>query len=262
MKTLDIFRTIMLKMNGISKPFHKFLAHLLLVFLSGKGRNNFLNMARWAEICEKTFRRNFQKSFDFTRFNQYLVDIFYPDENFIAAMDCSYIRKSGKKTFGLAKFWSGCSQKALKGLEISTIALIGIRHKVCFSLCTEQTPADVETENRLDFYLHQLEKCGDFLLEKTRYLVADGFYAKDRFLEKAGGLGFFVITKLRTDADMKYIYTGEQKNRGRKRIAADKIVWGDTEDIEKNFVFEGLTPEGCKMYSRVAWAVRWKKKLK
>jgi len=259
MKTLDIFRTIMLKMEGISKPLYKFLIHLLLVFLSGKGRHNFSNMARWAAIGEKTFRRNFLKSFDFRLFNQHLIEIFHPKASFIVAMDCSFIRKSGKKRYGLAKFWSGCAQKALKGLEISTLALIAEESKVCFSLSTEQTPANLETENRLDFYLHQLEKCRDFLLKKTKYLVVDGFYAKDKFLKKANELGFFVISKLRTDANMKYIYTGEQKKKGRKRRTLGKIIWENTEAIEKNFVFEGLTLEGDKMYSSVVWSVQWKK---
>ncbi len=33
MKTLGIFAAIMVKMSNISKPFHKFLAHLALVFV-------------------------------------------------------------------------------------------------------------------------------------------------------------------------------------------------------------------------------------
>jgi len=58
---------------------------------------------------------------------------------------------------------------------------------------------------------------------------------------------------------MKYIYTGEQKKKGRKRRTLGKIIWENTEAIEKNFVFEGLTLEGDKMYSSVVWSVQWKK---
>ena len=262
MKTLDIFSAIMVKMEGISKPFHKFLFHLVHVFLSGRGRSNFSNMARWADICEKTFRRNFRKTFAFKQFNQYLIDIFYPREAFMVSMDCSYIKKSGSKSYGLDKFWSGCAQKALRGLEISVLALIGLDSKVCFSLSTEQTPSDLEEENRLDFYIRQLKDCATFLLQKTKYLVADGFYAKDKFLEAAGVLGFFVITKLRKDANMQYIYAGEQKSRGRKRKYDGKVRWADTAEIEKRFVYEGLLPEGHKICSQILWSVQWKKEVK
>ena len=112
MKTLAIFSTILEKMDSISKPFSKFLHTILVSFLSSKGRNNFLNLSRWANISVRTISRNFRKSFDFSKFNGLLVDIFYPSEAFIIAIDCSYIAKSGKNSYGLAKFWSGCEQDA------------------------------------------------------------------------------------------------------------------------------------------------------
>ena len=259
MKTLIIFSTILEKMNNISKPFSKFLYSLLVAFLSGKGRNNFLHLSRWANISAKTLSRNFRKSFDFSKFNSLLVDIFYPNQAFIIAIDCSYIAKSGKNSYGLGKFWSGCLQKAVKGLEISVIALVGINNKVCFSCSVQQSPANLENENRIDFYLRQLSENSIYLLKKSKYVVVDGFYAKEKFLDKTALLGFFVITKLRNDANVQYIYTGEQKSRGRKRTNGGKVNWND---IENTFVFEGVTEQGDKMYSQVLWSVQWKRQIK
>lgn len=262
MKTIDIFRTIMLKKGGISKPFFKFLTQLLWVFLFGKGRNNFLNMARWSAMGEKTFRRNYQKTFDFIGFNQLFLDTYYPDENFIIVLDGSYIRKSGKKSYGLAKFWSGCSQKALPGLEISVLGLVGLDSKVCFSLDTSQTPADLGVENRVDFYCQQLARNQTYLLKKSKHLVADGFYAKDKFLQETQKLGLEVISKLRVDANLRYLYTGAQKKRGRKKVLGNKINWKNAEEIAQNFVYEGTTAEGDKMYSQMVWSGQWKRKIK
>jgi Transposase DDE domain len=259
MKTLVIFSTILAKMGKTSKPFSKFLGVLVSVLLSGKGRNNFLNLSRWASICARTFSRNFRKSFDFSKFNGFLIDFFCPKETFIIAIDCSYIAKSGKNSYGLGKFWSGCLQKAVKGLEISVVALVSIESKVCFSVSTWQTPAHLENENRMDFYLRQLSENSIYLLKKTKYVVADGFYAKEKFLDKTTQLGFFVITKLRADANMTYIYTGEQKSRGRKRTNGGKVNW---KEIENTFVYEGKTTEGDKMYSQVIWSMQWKRKIK
>jgi hypothetical protein len=262
MKTLAIFEAIIVKMPRISKHFRTFLSHLILVFLSGKGRNNFLNMSRWSALHEKTFRRNYVKTFDFKAFNQCLIDLFYPNEPFIAALDCSFINKSGKHSYGLGKFWSGTAQKALKGLEISMIALVGLSSKVCFSFCTEQTPSELTDENRIDFYLRQLKGCATHLLKKTKYLVADGFYAKERFMEGVLEAGFQLITKLRKDADMRYVYEGEQKGRGRKRKQDGKVKWNDFGEIEKRFMLEGTTAQGDTVYSQILWSVKWKKKVK
>jgi hypothetical protein len=48
-------------------------------------------------------------------------------------------------------------------------------------------------------------------------LLCDGFYAKEKTLAKASDIGLSVITKLRCDAGMKWLYVGEQKSKGRKR---------------------------------------------
>lgn len=90
MKTLEILQTIMQKMPGISQPFSKFSEGLVTVLLSGKGRYTFLNMARWSAMCERTFRRNYQKAFDFQGFNQWLIDSFLPGQTWIAVSDCSH----------------------------------------------------------------------------------------------------------------------------------------------------------------------------
>lgn len=214
MKATAIFATILAHISGISKPFSKFLNHLVITLLSYKGKNNFLNLSRWSNLHEKTFRRNYKKSCDFLKINTCLIDKFHPNEVFVAAIDCSYISKSGTKTYGLGKFWSGCAQKALKGLEISVISLVNIKNKQCFSISTEQVPSIKTEENRLDFYLTQLERCSDFLTSKAKFLVADGFYAKNKFWTKTEELGLSLITKLRNDANMTYIYEGEQKKMG------------------------------------------------
>ncbi len=113
-------------MPDISQPFRKFLINLVKVSLSGRGRCDFMNMSRWSQMCERTFRRNYTKAFDFKEFNELLIDLFLGGQTWIAVRDCGYIPKSGKKSYGLDKYWSGCSQKALKGLEVSALALVSV----------------------------------------------------------------------------------------------------------------------------------------
>jgi Transposase DDE domain len=258
----SIFDAIIVKMETTPKPFRKFLFFLVRAFLSVKGRCNFQNLSRWCLLNEKTFRRNFLKPFNFSLFNQNLIDTFHPNEPFIAAIDCSYVPKSGKKTYGIGKFWSGVHQKSLKGLEISVLSLVSLTNKLCFSLSTVQTPADLNEESRITYYLRQIDALRNYLLNKTKYIVADGFYAKDKFLSQLDEWGFFTITKLRKDADMQYIYTGVQKSKGRKRTNGGKIKWNDVKNIETEFVFEGLTSDGDKIYSQVVKSLKWKRTIK
>lgn len=45
----------------------------------------------------------------------------------IAAVAPSFLYKSGKKTYGVSKFWSGAAGKALKGLEAGRLCFVDVR---------------------------------------------------------------------------------------------------------------------------------------
>ena len=84
-----------------------------------QGRHNFENWSRYGDWDESTFRRRFSRYFDWLKFNQSMMLLGGLGQNgapVIAAIDCSFVPKSGKATFGLDKFWSGCMQKTKKGL--------------------------------------------------------------------------------------------------------------------------------------------------
>jgi hypothetical protein len=260
MKTLDIFSTIIAKMKGITWYEKQFFLKLLQTLYSIKGKINFANLARWSGWNEKTFRRNFSKKFDFLLFNQLLIDIFYPNEEFICVSDCSYIRKSGTKTFGLGKFWSGCQERALKGLEVSALCLINLNLSTHIVLSIQQTLPNMEEENRLGFYLKQLEMCVAYLLKKTKYWVVDGYYAKGQMWKKVKDLGLYAITKLRQDANLHYLYEGEQKKRGRPRVYGEKVKWKELDKTK--WKKEASTEEGYQVYSQILYSSQWKCRIK
>lgn len=260
MKIIEIFDTIIGKMQGISYPFAKFLKEILLVFLFAKGKHTFTNLARYSSYEEKTFRRNYEKRLDLSQFTQVLLENYGQDEKFIACSDASFIPKSGKETHGLAKFWSGTAQKAEKGLEISVLSLIGLEKGLNLCLSVEQTPADLSGESRLDFYLAQIEQNLPYLKDKISYWLGDGFYAKDKMWKKMEIWGLSAITKLRFDAALYEIYEGEQKKRGRKRVKGEKISWKSS--LSEAWKSEGRTEKGHFVYSRVLYSAGWKRKLK
>jgi len=64
----------------------------------------------------------------------------------IGGMDCTFIPKSGKATYGLDGFYNGSANRTQKGLEISVIALIDVEAHRGYSLSVKQTPAQLATD--------------------------------------------------------------------------------------------------------------------
>jgi len=182
----------------------------------------------------------------------------------IAAFDCSYIPKAGSKTFGIDRFWSGCMSRAVKGLELSLVCLIDVKAKRAWALDATQTPSGLSkkekdtSKTRIDFYLEQLTKCMDKLLN-VRYFVADGYYAKTKVFNFVSAQNKHLITKLRTNANLRYLFEGEQKQgRGRPRTYAEKI---DFNNIEK-WKYEGNLQDHIEVHSIIANSPRFSMNLK
>ena len=103
---------------------------------------NFTNLSRYSYLSEKTYRRHFLKSFNFPQFNQYFLEsALNPEHTVIAVIDCSFLRKSGKKTDGKAYFYNGVAGKSEHGLEISVISIVEIETRLSYSLSVQQTPS-------------------------------------------------------------------------------------------------------------------------
>jgi len=231
-KTLS---TIFAKITLINKWQQSFLLELFEVIFCIQGRVNYSNLARYSSYNECTFRRNFEKFFDWVGIN--LSIMFLSGLRFsnpvIAVMDCSFISKSGKKTYGLDKFYSGCAGRSLKGLEISLLSLIDVVKQKAWALDVVQTPpkllvkeGDANEYSRIDFYLEQILDLAPKLKAVT-YFVADGFYAKVKVFKTLLTLEKHLITKLRSDANLRYLFKGKhpKSKRGPKNKYDGKVNW-------------------------------------
>jgi len=116
----------MSKISVKGKLYEDFFVHIAILFLSLRGKYNFLNMARYGTKVESTYRTRFQKSHNIEDFNLELIKQYF-SEDVIWAFDPSYLSKSGKKSHGVGKFWSGCVGAMKWGQEIGCIAAIGLR---------------------------------------------------------------------------------------------------------------------------------------
>jgi len=186
-KTLD---TIFARFDGMNKRRRDFLTELFEIIPCVRGRLNFINMSRYSKYNESTFRRNFSQFFDWLKFNYLILQFVFltESETVIGAIDCSYVSKSGKHTYGLDKFWSGVANRTKPGLEVSLVSLIEVEQQRAWSLDVRQTPAGLSSKEgagdhytRIDFYMEQLQDCM-IQVPQVKYYTADGFYAKKKSL--------------------------------------------------------------------------------
>lgn len=293
------------------------------------GKVNFTNLSRYSDASERTYRRQYSQVFNFTQLNAKLIEQSVASSAVqIGVMDCSFVPKSGKRTYGLDWFYNGSANRTERGLEISVIAVVDVTNHRGYSLSVQQTPAnsgkrasqpcqpqvdrstlervrqmlqqlpDKPTAapperttvdhstlerarqmlqqlpdksqasggsgnagvegSRIDHYLEQLRMTRPYLPSSLQYWVVDGFYAKKKFVDGVVGLNLAMVSKLRTDANMQYLYTGIQKPRGARRKYDGKV---HLTDLTRWTHVKQLEPQ-LDLYTTVVWHVSLKRNIR
>ena len=261
---METIKPILSQMS-ISKPQLKFLLILFSTIMILRGRMNYRNMSRYSVLHEKSFSRNFKKPFDFTELNHRLILETIPEANKkMAAIDASFVPKSGKHSYGIDYFWSGVAGRSKKGQEISSLAIVDLDYNTAYNLSVEQTPSGSEIgkkeENRIDFYLQQIQRNQNYLRTHCiLYIATDGFYSKTRFIDGLVGLGFHQVGRLRDDANLRYLYKGlHEKRKGAKKKYDGKVKYDDLSKWQ--FVTE--IESGVSLYTADLNSPRFKRNLR
>ena len=270
-KTLDalhkseaLIGAIIGKMSGLNKSRKKFMVRIFMLYLGLRGRYNFLNMARYGDCSEQTYRNQFDKPFDFVEFNTAMIKA-YCSRHLVNAFDPSYIPKSGKETEHLGKFWSGCSQKVLKGMEIGGFAVVDIENNTAFSLEAIQTPSAMELKAEdktlVKHYASLVIERKETLVSFSRYLAVDGYFAKKEFINPImNQTDLQVIGKMRCDANLYYVYRGESTGlRGRPKTLDGKIKM---QQIDKRRIKCCYQDDERKIYEGIVYSKTLKRKIK
>ncbi len=245
-------------MIGLNKCRKDFFISTMSLFLSIKGRINFLQLERFSGNDEQSFRNQFEKPFDFLKFNKELV-LEYGSGHFTIAFDPSYISKSGKHTPGLGYFWSGCASKTKWGLEIGGIAAIDIDNHTAFHLGAKQTIYDTEKDNLVSHYANLLIDNKESLFSISKHVVVDAYFSKEPFINKLNSHNFEIITRLRDDANLMYLYFGEKKaGKGRPKKYDGKI---DFKNLQKEYFELIETSETSQLYYGVVFSKSLKKNI-
>jgi len=244
------------KISVFNKCRKDFFCEVIILLLSIKGRVNFLQLGRFGNFTEQRYRQQYEKPFPWLDFNKELT-LSCGGNRFVIAFDPSYINKSGKKTPGLGWYWSGCAGQAKWGLEIGGLAAIDLDNHTAFHLEAVQTLIqDKQATGLIDWYVSVIKERKETLSSISKYLVADAWFSKKPFADQIMALDMHLISRLRDDADLKYLYQGPSTGkRGRPCKYAGKI---DSANIDTCY-FELIRQN---QESTVHSAIVWSKSLK
>ena len=222
-------------------------------------RYNLLNLSRYGGYCEKAIGNQMSTKLPFlAMFHQFFEAL--SKRECIAAFDPTFISKSGKKTYGLAKYWSGTAQQVKKGLEAGCLAVVDVRDASAYSMEVVQTPVSGQQESLMKYYCSLITQRTADILKYTSILTVDSYFMKESFITAVTGAGLSIITKARQDANMCYLYKGAQhKGRGAKKKYAGKVNW---KSIDRRRFKPCYQDDDLTAYEAELWSVRLKRHLK
>lgn len=227
------------------------------------GKKTMLNISRWTEISYRTVERFYNLTIPWLYLNISLVNLRAKKSGeLILVADETPVLKSGKKTYGLDKFFNSIYQRVMKSLYFSGISLIDVDANNGYGLLMNQlvfTPQEkanlqkakekkqkakggkkgrkkgtknspkkeVELTPTFRLLKSQLTEVMEKLRAKVKvpikYFMGDGGYGNSTCAKICKDLSLFLISKLQCNAALYLKYTGPYLGRGRKRIYGDKI---------------------------------------
>lgn len=258
---MTIVTATLKQLPELTKSRRQFFAALIATILAVRGRVNYRNLARYGSYCEHTYARHFAQPFPWLAYHAQVVREAVPaTHRVLLAQDASFVRKSGKATWGLGRFYNGGAGRVERGLEISTLALVDLTQKGAYVVAVEQTPTAAQLKKsgaestRLDLALRQIQTAQPHLPTPLNYVAADGYYAKKKYVDGVVELGLHVVTKLRNDADMRFRYVGKTTGqRGRPKVYDGKVDWQDLSRFDEVETAElelgaGVTAHTAELY--------------
>ncbi len=239
------------------------LNQIIIAMLAMSGRVTMLGISRWAGTggSYRTILRFFHTVIPWATlfwlfFRKHL---FRANEVYLLAGDEVVVSKSGKKTYGLDRFFSSLVSKRILGLSFFTLSLVSVEQRHSFPIQIEQViksnveknsplptqfvkpqekrkrgrPKGSKNKNKTEVILTtellRIQKMinslfkllGDFI--PLTYLVLDGHFGNNNALQMARQVNLHIISKLRHDSALYIPYQNPGSNRRSRRKYGDKV---------------------------------------
>ncbi len=154
-------------------------------------------------------------------------------------------------------------QKSLTRLEVGCLAFVDVVNTTAMHGIAEQTPSPASLKAKgktlVTHYVSIIEKHLEDIKSVSRYLVVDGYFMKQDFIQPLFSKGLHIITKARSDANLKYLYKGRQSSsKGRPKLYDGKV---NVTAIDKRRIKHCYSDKNMKVYAAVLYCVQLKQKV-
>ena len=225
------------------------------------GRITMLNISRWAEkgCSYRTVQRFFAKDIPWGILNWAIIKVFLKQDSgdIIIAGDATTVTKSGKKTFGLGRFFSSIYSRAVPGIAFQTLSLLNAGTRMSWPILIEQIlpkpkqkkstypkkkrgkgrPKGSKNKNHRDVKFNaemtQVQSMLKQLLTmigntlQIVYFVYDGAFGNNAAVQMTRQIGLHLISKLRNNSALYYKWNGVYCGKGRCPIYGARIDYNN-----------------------------------
>jgi putative transposase len=230
------------------------LARIVMAMLVMPGRITQLGIARWADkgASHRTLHRFFHADIDWleVKWLFFVLFLYVAGDTYLLVGDETVLKKAGKQTFGLDRFFSSMADKVVPGVAFFAFALVSTQKRQAYTLCAQQVvrseeekeaakqrkqarrnkpklkrprgrPKGSKNKNKEEVVLSAelvrilewAQKVMALLRQKmaVRYFVLDGHFGNHPSYQMTRQLGLHLISKLRHDAALHLLPTPQQK---------------------------------------------------
>lgn len=254
--------------------------------LSMTGRVTMRGLARWSGKggSYRTVQRFFNTPFNWCHLQWLLIRhcLLESDDVMVMSGDHVVVTKSGKKTYGLDRFFSSLYGKAVPGLCFLSLSLISVKHRTSYPALIEQVekaplppqqpkqkasgqrgrPKGRQNRNRREVELSPslrfiqdniarvLKQIGAHL--KVVYFLFDGELGHNDAMQMVRHLGLHLVSKLRYNAALYFPYEGPYSGRGPRRKYGKKLDYRTlpAEHLQATLIEEGIKTQ---IYQMALW---------
>ena len=106
-------------------------------------------------------------------------------------------------------------------------------------------------EHLINFYIRLLQQQAQHLLTVSNILCVDAYFSKYEYVKAATACGFRVVSRLRNDAVLRYLYTGSKTGQRGRPKTYDGIV--DKYNLRADVFEQFVTSQGLVVYQGVVY---------
>jgi putative transposase len=284
----DIMMVLAGLSHGLNATTIRRLAVIVEAMLAMTGRVTMLGLSRWTESggSYRTVQRFFNTTIGWSKVHRLVIreHLLDPGDVLLMAGDEVVVTKSGKKTYGLDRFFSSLYGRAVPSVCFLSLALISVRRGTSYPVRMEQVvrerlpgspkavkkahpgqrgrPKGSGNRNRrevaLSAYLRFVQGMIRGLLTliggelAVRYFLYDGAFGHNEALQMVRQTGLHLISKLRHDAALYFPYEGPYVGRGRPKKYGSKL---DYRRIPERYLRSSSVDKGIRtaVYQMLMW---------